>query len=161
MNIELQNSDYVLTPEFIAKDMIEYFKPTGNILDPCCGKNKVFINNLPPGSKWCEIMDGVDFFNFNEKVDWIIGNPPYSIFDKWMKHSYDIADNIVYFLPSFKIFNALGLFRLYKKQGWIKEIRIYDVGKMVEWGRSRPLIACHFKKKYIGDIKCSWYEYNK
>jgi hypothetical protein len=31
----------------------------------------------------------------------------------WMEHSFAIADNIVYLLPTFKIFNALGLCRMY------------------------------------------------
>lgn len=156
-NNELVPSDYVLTPEWCAKDMIEYFSPSGQILDPCRGLNKVFYNNLPIDSNWCEIQEGKDFFEYNEKVDWIIGNPPYSIFNKWMQHSFEISDNIVYLVPTFKIFNALGLCRMYKENGWIKHIRFYDTGKEIEWSRSRPIVAVHFKKGYIGDTSWSFY----
>ena len=36
---ELVESDYVLTPEWCANDMMEYFAPTGTMLDPCRGLN--------------------------------------------------------------------------------------------------------------------------
>lgn len=153
-------SDYVITPEWCAQDIIEWFKPSGKILDPSAGLNKVFYNNLLVNNTdvdYCEIQENIDFFKYTNEVDWIVGNPPYSIFDKWMKHSYTIADNIVYLLPTFKIFNALGLCRQYKLNGWIKHIRLYDVGKKIEWARSRPIVAAHFVKNYKGDTSWSFY----
>jgi len=159
---ELVESDYVLTPEWCAKDMIKFFNPVGKILDPCRGLNKVFYNNLPTAD-YCEIQENKNFFEYNNKIDWIISNPPYSIFKDWMIHSYKIADNIVYLLPIFKTFNALGLIRLYKKHGWIKHIRVYDSGHSIEsgipWARSRPIVAVYFKKGYTGDT--TWSFYNK
>lgn len=156
-NYELLESDYVRTPEWCAKDMIGYFKPSGKILDPCRGENKVFYNLLP-NIDWCEITDGVDFFENKNSYDWVIGNPPYSIFNIWIKHSYEIGDNILYLLPTFKIFNALSLMRLYRDKGGIKHIRVYDTGKAIEWSRSRPIVACWFQKGYCGDTSYSYYE---
>ena len=150
-------SDYVLTPEWCAQDMVTHFNPTGTILDPCRGLNKVFHNILPANSCWCEIQEGRDFFKFTQKVDWIIGNPPYSIFNAWMQHSFSLSDNIVYLLPTFKVFNSLGLYRIYNKNGWIKHIRFYDVGKRIEWSRSRPIVVVHFKKGYFSDTSWSHY----
>ncbi len=159
MKKDLVQSDYVLTPEWCAKDMINFFNPSGKILDPCAGLNKIFYENYPPNSKkdWCEIQSNKNFFEYHEKSDWIISNPPYSIFHEWMKHSYEVADNIVYLLPTFKVFNALGLCRLYKEKGWIKHIRLYDTGKKIEWSRSRPIVAAYFKKGYDGDTSWSFY----
>jgi hypothetical protein len=137
--------------------MVEYFYPEGRILDPCRGENKVFTNILP-NADWCEIKEGVDFFECKKQYDWIIGNPPYSIFNHWIKYSYKIATNIVYLLPTFKIFNALSLARLYRDNGGIKHIRLYDVGKKIEWGRSRPIVACWFQKDYDGDTSYSYYK---
>ncbi len=154
-NYDLLESDYVETPMWCAKDMVEYFKPSGKILDPCRGKNKVFWNILK--CDWNEITEDNDFFENNNHYDWIIGNPPYSIFSIWIKHSYDIADNIVYLLPTFKIFNALSLMRLYRDRGGIKHIRVYDTGKMIEWSRSRPIVACWFQKNYKGATSYSYY----
>ncbi len=59
---ELVPSDYVLTPEWCAKDIIEYFNPTGNLLDPCRGLNKVFHKLMPEKSDYCEIQEGINFF---------------------------------------------------------------------------------------------------
>jgi len=157
MKYKLVESDYVKTPEWCVKDMIEWFCPFGRILDPCRGENKVFYNLLE-SADWNEISEGIDFFENNNQYDWIIGNPPYSIFNPWMKHSYEIATNIVYLLPTFKVFNALGLVRMYKKYGWIKHIRIYDVGKKIEWSRSRPIAAVWFQKEYCGETTWSWYK---
>jgi len=154
---ELLESDYVQTPEWCAKDMIDYFKPIGKILDPCRGKNKVFYNSLN-NSDWCEITEGIDFFENNNQYDWIIGNPPYSIFNIWIKQSYKIGSNIVYLSPTFKIFNALSLMRLYRDKGGIKHIRVYDTGKDIEWSRSRPIVACWFQREYKGDTSYSYYK---
>jgi len=156
LKYELVESDYVQTPEFVAKDMIKFFNPNGNILDPCRGENKVFWNIL--NCDWNEITQGSDFFENKNKYNWIIGNPPYSIFNAWMNHSYEIANRIVYLLPTFKIFNALSLVRMYKKNGWIKHIRVYDVGKKIEWSRSRPIVACLWEKGYNGETSWSWYK---
>lgn len=156
---ELVPSDYVLTPEWCAKDIIEHFNPQGKLLDPCRGLNKVFHNLMPENSEYCEIQEGINFFEYKQKVDWIIGNPPYSIFKDWMIHSYEVADNIVYLLPMFKVFNALGLCRIYKQNGQIKHVRIYDTGRDIDWARSRPIAAVYFQKNYKGDT--SWSYFNK
>lgn len=153
----LIDSDFVITPDFIAQDMINYFNPNGLILDPCAGNN-AFYKFLPKNSEWNEISRGIDFFLNDTRYDWIIGNPPYSIFKKWMIHSYKIADNIVYLLPTFKVFNALGLIRLYNKLGNIKHIRLYDVGSKIEWARGRPIVAVYWQKNYKGTTDWSCYE---
>ena len=31
------DKDIVMTPEYLAKDIIQHYKPTGLILDPCRG----------------------------------------------------------------------------------------------------------------------------
>jgi hypothetical protein len=133
--------------------MVSYFNPTGEILDPCRGENKVFHNIL--NCDWAEITEDVDFFKVKKNYDWIIGNPPYSIFNKWIKHSYNIADNIVYLLPTFKVYNALSLMRLYFDRGHIKHIRFYDTGNDIDWSRSRPICGVHFQVGYFGDTSYS------
>lgn len=156
MDYQLLESDYVKTPYWCAKDMIDFFQPEGIILDPCRGINKIFFDNLN-NADWCEITEGIDFFENNKHYDWIIGNPPYSIFNKWIKHSYKIGENIVYLLPTFKIFNALSLMRLYRDKGHIRHIRVYDTGKKIEWSRSRPIVACWFQNNYFGNTSYSYF----
>lgn len=156
MKYKLLKSDYVQTPIWCAEDMINYFKPNGKILDPCRGKNKVFYNLLN-NPDWCEIEENVDFFDNKDNYDFIIGNPPYSIFNKWLRHSYKIGRNIIYLLPTFKVWNPLSLARLYRDSGGIKHIRLYDTGKRIEWSRSRPITAVWFQVGYKGDTSYSYY----
>ena len=135
--------------------MVKHFNPTGSVIDPCRGENKVFHSIL--NCDFAEITEGIDFFDVTKKYDWIIGNPPYSIFNKWIKHSYKIGTNIVYLLPTFKVFNALSLMRLYANEGHIRHIRLYDTGKNIDWARSRPICAVHFQVGYFGDTGHSTY----
>lgn len=142
-------SDIVLTPEWVAKDIMEYFNPQGTILDPSRG-NGAFHQFMPNGSPWCEIREGIDFFEWDERVDWVVGNPPYSIFRKWITHSFAIADNIVYLLPIQLVYNPILLLREIFEYGWIPHFRWYDVGKGIPWSRSRIIVAAHFQKSYRG-----------
>ena len=153
---ELCNSDYVQTPTWCASDMISFFNPTGRILDPCRGVNKVFSDMV--SCDFAEIEEGIDFFDIKQHYDWIIGNPPYSIFGKWIKHSYKIGNNIVYLLPTFKVYNALSLMRLYFAKGHVRHIRMYDTGQNINWARSRPICAVHFQVGYFGDTSYSQYK---
>src|SRR5512145_1783139 len=92
-------SDVVFTPYELAEDVVDFFKPYGACIDPCCG-NGVFLDLLPSGSDWCEITKGRDFYAWNKPVDWCISNPPYSHYAAWMRHSMRVARNIVYVVPT-------------------------------------------------------------
>ena len=98
--------DIVYTPQDLALDMIRYFSPTGVCLDPCSG-NGAFFDHLPEGSEWCDIANGRDFYAWNDPVDWIISNPPYSHLLAWLRHSFKVARNIVYLMPSHRVFASI------------------------------------------------------
>ena len=148
-------SDIHFTPKHIAKDCIEYFKPTGRILDPCRGEG-VFFDNLPKGTEWCELTMGRDFMEWEEPVDWIMSNPPYSCFRAWLRHSMKIADNIVYFLPVFKVTNSCQVWDDSRKFGGIKSLRIY-IRAGIPWQRGRPFCAAHWQRGWDGGIDISYY----
>ena len=93
-------NDVVLTPKKLAIDMINLcnIDPTDTVLDCSLGKG-IFYNNFPQCDKdWCEIEKGRDFFEYTKgkKYDWVIGNPPYSLWDKWLKHTCKITDKFCY-----------------------------------------------------------------
>ena len=137
--------DVVYTPDKVAEDMVNYFKPTGKILDPCKG-NGVFLKYLPRETEYCEIKEGVDFFKYNTKVDWIISNPPYSGFFDWIYHSMTLADNLVYLLPANKPFISNRLIMLLKDWGEIKHIRFYGTGIKIGFPVGFAIGAFHFQK---------------
>jgi len=67
-------------------------------LDPF--KNSgVYYNNFPTNNKlWCEILEEKDFFEFNEKVDVICSNPPYSLMDKVLEKSISLKPRVISYL---------------------------------------------------------------
>lgn len=88
-------NDKVYTPEKLAKELIDKvpYKYIDHILDPFFGSG-VFFNNIKCINKtYTEIDLGLDFFNFHNKVDWIISNPPYSLIDDVLSHSASICDS--------------------------------------------------------------------
>jgi len=95
------------TNEQMVKDLISLLpiKKTNTVLDAGSGKNKVWLNNIPVIEKYeCEIEDGCDFFLWDKKVDWVIGNPPYHISWKFTDKASKIANNGIAWLV-----NNLGL----------------------------------------------------
>jgi len=122
--------DIVYTPDEVVCDIVNWIKPKGKCLDPCSGDG-AFYNRMPPNSDWCEITKGKDFFDYQNRVDWIIGNPPYSIFEDFLKHSFDIASNIVYLVPTNKIFQRKIIMDMINEFGGIKAMRIYGSGRNI------------------------------
>ena len=142
-------SDVVYTPENIAIEIIEWCKPAGKCLDPCMGDG-AFYNNLPKDSEWCEIEKGRDFFDYNKKVDWIIGNPPYSIFEDFLRHSFELANDVVYILPTNKVFQRLLIMDMINKWGGIKAIKLYGSGSNVGFPFGFSTGTFHFSKNFKG-----------
>jgi hypothetical protein len=136
--------DIVATPFRVASDMIDFFKPSGQVLDPCRGDGVFY--NLLPDAEWCEIREGVDFLAFNKRVDWIISNPPYSGFFPWIYHSMKLADNFVYLLPANKPFISNRLLTLLAEWGEIKHCRLYGTGNKLGFPVGFAIAAFHFQK---------------
>lgn len=95
---KIRKNDVIYTPISLAKKMIEMcdITPDMKVLDPSSGDG-VFYDNLPECDKhWCEISKGKDFFDETNKYDLIIGNPPYSMWTKWLEHTTRITDKFCY-----------------------------------------------------------------
>lgn len=149
-------NDVVYTPAPLARDMVQFFQPEGRILDPCMGTG-AFFYQLPVGAAWCEIERGRDFYAWETPVDWIIGNPPYSHYSAWLRHSMKVADHIAYLMPVYKVF-ASGVF-LDDLFAWggIRHIRRYGTG--TQWGFpfGHALAACYYQRGYTGPTYWSDY----
>lgn len=146
-----KSTDIVFTPDHIAKHMVEHFNPTGSILDPCSGEGY-----LPKHTLHCEITEGRDFYDFHATVDWIIGNPPYSIFSDFLRHSFKIAENIVYLIPANKPFNSHRMMKEIEAWGGIVEIHVIAPGSRLKFPIGFCIAAVHFKRSYKGDIKMTF-----
>jgi len=159
---DVKKNDIVYTPNYIAFDIIKFFKPSGKCLDPCKGKG-AFLQYLPQNSEWCEIRQGRNFFDYHKKVDWIISNPPFSDIQAWMLHSFKLADNIVYLLPTNKPFNSDRFFRQIYEWGGIKELYQLGSGRdiFLNFNVGFGFGAYYFKKGYRGDMRISFRKLQK
>ncbi len=94
-------NDVFITPHELCKkaiNMIEYdtndiwydpFKNTGN-----------YYNQFPNEceKKFSEILEGKDFFDFNENITIICSNPPYSCIDKIIEKSIALQPRVINYL---------------------------------------------------------------
>ena len=144
-------NDIVYTPDYLAEEIIRHFNPIGKTLDPSSGQG-AFYDKLPDPKDWCELDRGRDFFLYNNKVDWIITNPPWSIIKPFLIHSITISDNIV-FLITINHLTTKARLRLIKEAGfYIKEIYCVKTPKY-NWPQSGFQLAAIHLAKGIGDIK--------
>ena len=151
-------TDKVYTPSNISKLIIDKFPLNGKVLDAFKGKGS-FYDNYPDNVEkdWCEIDEGKDFFEYNEHVDWIITNPPYSIYDEVMEHSMEIADNIVYLLPLSKVVSSLGRIKKIFEFGGVPYIYIIGAGRC-GFPFGFPACAIHIQKGYNGETKIEMFQ---
>ena len=147
----LKPNDKVYTPEKVALEMIDFYNLEGKVLDPFRGGG-IFYNNFPShvDKYWCEIDDDKDFFEFNEEIDWIISNPPYSIFDEGLQHSFKISKNVVYLVPFSKVVSSLGRIKSVLNYGNIKSIKIIGASRC-GFPFGFPACAIHIQKGYSGE----------
>ena len=154
-NRNYKSNDEVMTPDSLAYEIIEHFLPSeilliGKMLEPCCGDG-TFLKYMQ-GSDWCEINKGRDFFDYNKKVDWIITNPPWSKIRKFLQHSMELSDNIVFLMTINHLWTKARLRDIKKARFGIKEIMLLDTPKEFPQ-MGFQLGAIHLQKGWGGDIK--------
>ena len=149
-------SDTVFTKNTTAKWIVDYFKPQGSILEPAAGEN-AFYNLFDNEEKYrCEITDGLDFFGWDKKVDWIITNPPYSIYDHFLQKAFSIADNVVFFVPIAKAFKSNKIQQMVIDYGGLKEIVYMGGGSKHGFAFGFPVGCLHYQKGFVGDCKITY-----
>jgi hypothetical protein len=139
-------NDVIHTPVSVAHIMIDMceLKTDDLVLDPSAGSNKVFYNAFPDYVRkdYCEITESKDFFEYHNRVDCVIGNPPYSLWDKWLEHTMSISDKFCYIFGSLNFTPA----RLTKIMN-----RGYGVTRMhmlnIDWWFGSSIIALFEKEK--------------
>lgn len=87
-------NDCIFTPDDLALQIVEHFKPSGRICEPCKGDG-AFLRAMP-GADWFEIAEGKDFMLANGEWDWIITNPPWSKIRPFLNKSMEMSNNIVF-----------------------------------------------------------------
>ncbi len=145
-------SDLVMTPAHIAAIIISEFKPSGIVLEPCRGTGNIY-NLLPEPKLWCEITEGRDFLMFKGMADWIITNPPYSIYDLFLAKCFDVADNVVLLAPIAKAFKSMRIERLVDEYGGLRKIFIIGSGQKCGFAFGFPCGCLYYQRGYKGLIE--------
>jgi len=145
-------SDVHYTDAEVARRVIEHFAPSGQCLEPFAGGG-AFLQHLPPGSKSCELAQGSDFFAFNEPVDWIVTNPPFSNLTQVFVHAFKVAENCVFLIPISKYWSSAPRMAAVAGYGGLAEILHVGAGRRIGFDIGFPFAAMHFKRGYQGPIK--------
>lgn len=118
------------TNEEMVKNLVSLidFDKNDKVLDAGSGKNKVWQKNCPVECLECEIEDGCNFLEWNEKVDWVIGNPPYHLSWKFTEKALNIANKGIAWLVNNQGLNSQmtprRLEKLKEKGFYLNHIRV-------------------------------------
>lgn len=157
INSRKSANDVIYTPLPVAQLMIEMCEitPEMSVLDPSKGGG-VFYNNLPNCNKdYCEITENKDFFDYDKKVDLIIGNPPYSIWNKWIEHTMKLTDKFCYIFGNYNFTDSR--MRTILDNGFV--ITKFHLLK-IDWWFSHSFIII-FERHKTNDVKCQMTVSNK
>jgi type I restriction-modification system DNA methylase subunit len=139
-------NDVFYTPMALAKTAIAMVGDEHKCdkwLDPCKGKGAFYDQFLNTCSKqFCEITDGVDFFECTASVDVVISNPPYSLIDKWLEHTLKLKPNLINYLIGINNLTARRI-ELMERAGYIltklhmcKVRQWFGMSVIVQWERT-------------------------
>ncbi len=125
-------NDLVYTPRLLAEKIVKWANPYGIVLEPCSGTG-TFVEAIKAYSCKvieCEIQKGTNFYDFKDRVDWIITNPPWSQARSFMLHSMAICGNIVFLITINHIIALKARLRDLKTNGfWMTKCLLLDTPK--------------------------------
>lgn len=160
-------NDSVMTPEKTAISIVRSFPIFGHCCEPCAGEG-AFLNALKSlqgvtvdwfendPDRTCFFQSNGDFLGqeISERYSWVVTNPPFSTFPKFLKKSFEIADNVLFLCP---LNAAIGLklrVRLAKEAGFgLRRIILVDTPPN-PWPQSGfQLGAIWWQRSYSGDVE--------
>ena len=162
-------SDLVMTPDVLAHKIVSHFSPLiqGSVLEPASGEGaflRAFRAHNIKNVVSLELSKGTDFFAYNQKVDWIITNPPWSKARDFAIHSYTLTDNLVFLINTGHFLGFKARLRDMHKAGFgVKEVVFYDTPeKETGWPQSGfQLGALYFKRGWAGPTQFLFSEIEK
>lgn len=148
-------SDVHFTDRVVARQVIDYFQPQGRVLEPFKGDG-AFYEALPPGTQWCELSEGRDFFDWQEPVDWIVTNPPFSNLTEVMAHAFRLAENTVFLVPLSKVYSSSPRLDLVRRYAGMRTQLMFGPGRKIGFNIGFPFAAIHFQRGYTGPVASVW-----
>ena len=153
------------TPRECAADLIQFIplEEGDRVLEPFKGEG-AFYDQFPDfvEKDWCEITQGRDYKDYEEKYDWVVSNPPFKVDGKnavWTLVDYftDRAEKGVAFLVSDYGFSTLTPIRqrvLEQKNWGLTHMTMVNIKKwrgryfLLIFQKDKPSIMSHLLKNY-------------
>ena len=153
-------NDKVYTPEHIVQEVLaeftQHINKTATILEPFKGGGAFYepLKKLYGDVSWCEIDEGVDFFEHRGKYDWIVTNPPYSIFDKVLPKCLELADNNLLVIPVNKLLSSMPRLMDVKRAGCsIRQLHYLGSGRQLKFPFGFPVACVWIQRGWEGGIR--------
>ncbi len=78
---------------------------------------------------WTEVKRGRDFFDWDQPVDWIVTNPPWSQIRDFLCHAMEMADHVVFLFTINHLWTKARLRDIRNADFGIREIVLVDMPK--------------------------------
>lgn len=93
-------TDFYPTPHWCFENLdIDYTK-FNTALEPCAGDGRIleFLIDKGLDADYCEITEGIDFFEYTGTVDLILTNPPFSLAQEFIEKAISVAPTVIMLL---------------------------------------------------------------
>ena len=139
-----EKKSIMYTPDDVAEKIVNYcsrqMSISDSVLEPFNGNGSIYKKILNHKKYYCEIDEGIDFFLWNDKIDWIISNPPFQIkingevvnaFIMIIDRCMELCNKGFFFLINHKLWSSLTVKRLKdweQQKGFVlSRIHIFEI----------------------------------
>ena len=107
-----------------------------------------------PSVQWAEVKRGRDFFDWDQPVDWIITNPPWSQIRDFLCHAMELSNHVVFLFTINHLWTKARLRDIHNADYGIREIVLVDMPKAFPQSGFQ-LGAVHLQYGWKGKITLS------
>lgn len=169
-----KGNDDVQTPPELASLIVHHFKPSGAVLEPCCGTDRNFemalreridaqvfaadikdVRGMEPWPANKNFLGCPPPLRFSgEPWDWIVTNPPWSKIRPFLAQAMKLADNVVFLITVNHVFTRARVRDAAAAGFALKEILLVDTPKKESgWPQMGfQLGAVHWQRGYSGPV---------
>ena len=147
-NRDYISNDVVMTPQPLARTLIDFLRVRGHVLEPCCGTGNI-VRELKStrevaSVQTAEISAGIDFLDASRdfgSIDEIFTNPPWSKIRLFLERSFQLDPLRVSYIMTVNHAFVTSRWNLACKHGYsISSITAIDWPK--DWPKSGFVLGC-------------------
>lgn len=166
-----QTLDIYETNPIYIDDLLKYeeYNDDGLYLEPCWGINKYLYYKLKEQFTNVDGFDVIDntgdFLTFNDKVDYIITNPPFNLNTEFINKAFEVTNKKISFLVPLNYLDCIKRYDIFHNKDFpVKSILVYSKRISFIKGGGFPekcmtgMSFCWvtWEKKYTGEPVIKW-----